>query len=112
MSDAARRDAFKRDVEAAIEAGDPEELLGVVIDVALAADDVGWATDRLCALARHPSTDVRGNALMAFTHLADRLDAAGLARVVPILRAALDDPERYVREQAEAALDELGLGED
>ncbi len=105
-------EAFKRDVDAVIATDDPEDLLGAIIDIAMASDDAAWATDRLLTLARHVHTDVRGNALMALTHLVDRFERVDRARIVAVLRAGLEDRERHVREQASAALDELGLGED
>ena len=98
---------WKKDIEAVIAEDDAEELLGVVIDIAMAAEEVAWATEKLIALAAHPNTDVRGNALIGFTHLASRFADLDLARVRPVLEAALQDPEQYVRDQAEAALDEL-----
>jgi len=98
---------FEREIDAAIETDDPDELLSAVIDIAMAAGDVAWATERLLALVRHSDTDVRGNALIAFTHLAGRFETIDLTRVLPVVRAALQDPERHVREQAEAALEEL-----
>lgn len=102
---------FRREIDAVIAADDEEELLSAVIDIALVASDTEWATDRLLVLASHSNTDVRGNALIAFTHLAGRAEALDLARILPVLEQALRDPERHVREQAEAALDEL-IGED
>jgi hypothetical protein len=103
-------DPLEPDVEAAIAADDPEELVGVVIDVALGSRDVEWATRTLARLAAHRHTGVRGQALIAFAHLAGRFEQADRTRIVPILRAACQDPERHVREQAEAALDALGEG--
>lgn len=105
-------EAMKRDIDAVIGADDAEELLGAIIDIAMAADDGAWAADRLLALARHRDTDVRGNAMMALTHLVDRFADVDRAAIEAILRAGLGDRERHVREQAEAALDELGLGDD
>jgi hypothetical protein len=104
--------ALKRDVDAVIAADDPEELLGAIIDIAMASDDAAWATDRLLGLAAHVHTDVRGNALMALTHVVDRFERADRPRIIAALRAGLEDRERHVREQASAALDELGLGDD
>lgn len=100
-------DDFKRDIDLAIEADDPDELLSAVIDIALASDDVSWATDRLLALADHHDTDVRGNAIIAFTHLAGRFEDIDRERILPVVRAACRDSEQHVREQAEAALEEL-----
>ena len=55
----------------------------------------------------HPDTDVRGNAVIGFAHLADRFGELSQTDVEPVLRAALADPKPHVREQAAAALGEL-----
>ena len=99
---------FELEIDAAIEADDPEELLGVVIDIAMAAENLCWATERLIRVSEHSNTDVRGNALIAFTHLASRGGGIDRERILGILRTALADREIHVREQAEAALLEFG----
>jgi len=99
---------FRAEVEATLEGGETEDLLGVIIDLALAAEDARWAEDCLLGLAAHPDTDVRGNALVAFAQLADRFGGIHRERVQPVLVAALDDAKAYVRGQATAALEELG----
>ena len=99
---------FRAQVESALEEEEPEDLLGLIIEIALAADDVGWAADCLERLAAHAHTDVRGNALMGFAHLSTRLGGLDRGRVEPILAAALHDEKAYVRGQAEACLEELG----
>lgn len=91
-----------------MEEEEPEELLGLIIEIALAADEVDWAADCLERLAAHPHTDVRGNALMGFAHLSARLGGLDRGRIEPILAAALQDEKAYVRGQAEACLEELG----
>lgn len=95
-------------LEAALENEEAEELLGVVIEIALAADDLAWAQSCLLRLAGHADTDVRGNALMAFAQLSARLGEVDRARVAPALAAGLGDEAAHVREQARACLDELG----
>jgi hypothetical protein len=100
-------DDFKRAIEAAIDEGDPEELVGVVIDVAMASDDLAWATDRCLQLAHDSDATVRGNALTALTHLAERFGELDEAKVRPAMHAALADAKEHVREQAEAALETL-----
>jgi len=105
-------EAMKRDIDAVITADDAEELLGAIIDIAMASEDGAWASDRLLTLAKHRDTDVRGNAMMALTHLVDRFGDVDRARIEATLRSGLEDRERHVREQASAALDELGLGDD
>jgi len=99
---------LRSEVDAVIAADDPEELLGAIIDIALASDDLDWAMARLTALSKHANTDVRGNALIGLSHLAGRVAPPARASIVATLRAGLEDARPYVREQAEAALDELG----
>jgi len=103
-------DDFREQVEAALAGEDVEDLLGVVIDLALAAEDRVWAQECLLELATHEHTDVRGNALMGFAHLATRFGAVDRDQVEPALHAALSDDKAHVREQAEACLEELGWG--
>ncbi len=103
-------DDFREQVEAALDSEDDEELLGVVIDLALAAEDSAWAQECLLELATHENTDVRGNALMGFAHLASRFGGLDREQVEPALHAALVDDKAHVREQAEACLEELGWG--
>jgi hypothetical protein len=102
-------DEFRNVIEAAIAEDDPEELLGVIIDVAMAAEDADWAQDCFLRLADHADTNVRGNVMVGFAHLAERFGALDAARVRPILQAGQRDPKQYVREQAEAAMEALVL---
>ncbi|MAJ62129.1 MAG: hypothetical protein CBC48_20665 [bacterium TMED88] len=101
---------FKREIEAAIEADDPEELLSVVIDVSLAGDDPVWAADRLLDLADHDNKGVRGNALIGLVHLAQRFPELNRSQMIERIRLAAEDPELHVREQAESAMEELAVG--
>jgi hypothetical protein len=100
-------DEFMQEVDSAIEENDPEELLGVIIDVSLAAEDAMWAQVCFARLAQHENVDVRGNAMIGFAHLAKRFGELDQEIVEPILEAGLKDEKEYVREQAEAALSEL-----
>ena len=100
-------EAFRKEIESVIEEDDLDEVLGVTIDIALAATDLEWATGCLIHLAEHPDTDVRGNAMIGFAHLGDRFDQLSERDVGPVLRAGLKDPKPHVRQQASAALDEL-----
>jgi len=100
---------LEREIEAVIDEDDPEELVGAIIEIAMAAENAAWAQQSLLRLAGHPDATVRGNAVIAFAHLADRFGALDREQVDPVLRAALNDPKEYVREQAEAALDALAV---
>lgn len=103
----ARDEAFRNEIEAVVVEDDPDELLGATIEIAMAAQDFAWATEVLILLAEHPNTDVRGNALIGFAHLAERFGALDRAAVEPVLREGLLDSKAHVRDQAQAALDEL-----
>jgi len=100
-------ESFRKEIESVIEQDELDEVLSVTIDIAMAAPDLDWATDCLIRLAVHPDTDVRGNAMIGFAHLADRLGDLNEEAVGPVLRAGLKDPKPHVRQQASAALDEL-----
>ena len=100
-------ESFRKEIESAIETDELDEVLGATIDIAMAATDLDWATDCLIRLATHPDTDVRGNAMIGFAHLGDRLGDLSEKDVSPVLRAGLSDPKPHVRQQAGAALDEL-----
>jgi hypothetical protein len=96
-------DEMMAEIEAVIAANDPEELLGVIIELALSAEDAEWAEDCCVRLAQHPDTNVRGNAVVGFAHLAERFGDLDREKVEPIITAALGDPKEYVRQHAEVA---------
>src|SRR5262245_37837141 len=91
--------------DAALVRAEPEELLRVVLAVALHSDELAWASDVCLQLARHQHPHVRGNTILGFGHLArrfGRLDPA--AREV--IEEGLRDSDGYVRGQAESAADD------
>jgi hypothetical protein len=100
-------DAFKQEIEAVIAEDDTEEVHGIVIEIAMGSDDASWSQDKLIALSTHADTDVRGAALIAFAHLAQRFGGLDAARVRPAVERGLDDPKAHVREQAEATREAL-----
>jgi hypothetical protein len=97
----------RAEIEAILANDDPEELLGVIIDLAMAAEDREFAEDCCIRLAAHSNTDVRGNAIVGFAHLAQRFGDLDRERVLPVVEAALSDKKEYVRDQAEVARHEL-----
>ena len=101
-------ESFRKEVETVIEEDELDEVLSATIDIAMASADPDWATSCLIRLAVHRDTDVRGNAMIGFAHLADRFGDLSRKDVEPVLRAGLLDPKPHVREQAGAALDEIG----
>ncbi len=97
------------DVEAVVARGDPAELLYVPIVVGMNAASVNreWA-ERVCiALASHERFEVRGNAVLAFGHIARTCRALDTDRVVPIVSRALADPHEYVRGHADDAASDI-----
>ncbi|MEE2690243.1 MAG: hypothetical protein VX640_01765 [Pseudomonadota bacterium] len=69
-------------------------------------DDVD--VEAVCvALSAHSDTYVRGNAILGFGHLSRTLRVLDEATVKPIVEAALHDPARFVRGQADAAADDI-----
>lgn len=97
------------DVETVLQRGVVEELRVVPIVIGMSADvlDRAWV-ERICiGLAAHEDVTVRGNALLAFGHVARLCRALDTARVVPLLSQGLQDQDAYVREQATAAVDDV-----
>ena len=90
-------------VEGAIARDQPDELLHVPIRISLDPPDCAWAQEICIRLAAHPHANVRGNAILAFGHLARTCGALDEARVLPLVESALRDRDDYVRGQADAA---------
>ena len=103
----AEAESFRKEIETVIEEDELDEVLSATIDIALAAPEADWAADCLIRLAQHTDTDVRGNAMIGFAHLAGRFGELPREKVAPVLRTGLRDPKSHVREQAEAAIEEL-----
>ena len=94
-------------IETEIELDDPLRLMDLVLEVALEAEDREWAQSICVQLARHRSAQVRGNAVLAFGHLARRFGRLDPGRVRRLVDIALHDPSEYVRSQADSAADDL-----
>lgn len=89
----------------------PEDLLQIPIALSLdppEKDFPGYA-EKICReLAVHDNANVRGNAILAFGHLARTTGIIWKPKDVRALVAAgLVDPDPYVRGQAEAAASDL-----
>ncbi len=96
-----------KDAEAALERGDPDELLHVAIGVGLYAEDLLWAEAFCLRLAKHPHFNVRGNAILSFGHLARRFGTLSQPESIGVVRSGLADADGYVRGQAAAAADDI-----
>ena len=95
------------DMEAAIERNEPEELLYVPIWVSMAPPDCAWAQDVCLRLSVHSHFKVRGNAILGFGHLARTCKSLDEPQVKPIIEAALQDRDEYVRGQADSAASDI-----
>jgi hypothetical protein len=97
----------KDEVESSVSWDDVNELPRAVISAALYADDPTWAEDVCLRLAKHEHSNVRGNAVLGFGHIARTHRRLDERRVKPLLEAALRDESDYVRGQADAAADDV-----
>lgn len=95
------------DVQAAISRNNPEELPLVSVTVALSSDDPLLAQNVCIALSRHEHYLTRGNAVMSLGYLARRFRKLDEHAVKPVIEAALNDPQEYVRVRAKSAADEI-----
>ena len=96
-----------KDVEAAIIRNDPAELQLVPVTVALISSDPSFAQEVCIKLAAHENNKVRGNAIMSLGHIARRFRRLNEHEVKPIIEAALQDGDDYVRMLAKSAADEI-----
>jgi len=104
MSDA---EELRARIEDAIELDDPIPLADLALEIGLAAEPLEWAQACCVQLVRHRNANVRGNAVLAFGHLARRFGRLDPQRVRRMVEIALHDPSEYVREKAHAAADDL-----
>ena len=95
------------EVEAAIERDEPQELAAVVIGVSLYAPDLEWAQAVCIQLAAHANSNIRGNAILGFGHLARRFGRLNQVIVQPLIATGWPDPDKFVRSQAQSASDDV-----
>lgn len=97
------------DIEAVLAAGNPDELIYVPIVIGMNAPDCdrAWAEEICRSLSSHQHFNVRGNAVLGFGHIARTCRALNLAVAAPIIAHALNDPDDFVRGQAECAAEDI-----
>lgn len=93
-------------VEAVLNRGDPDELLYVPIVVSLDPPGCDWSFNICRRLATHTDPRVRGNAILGFGHLA-RTCGQLERNIGPLIEAALEDPDQYVRGHANDAAHDI-----
>ena len=97
----------KAEVESAISANDPGELLYAVLSAALNSDDQRWAEGVCLRLSNHEHFNVRGNAIQGLGHIARIHGRLNEIKVKPVIEAAFKDQSDYVRGQADNAADDV-----
>lgn len=95
------------DVEAVIAFNDPVYLVEVAISVSLGSPSRVWAEQICLRLSRHEDTAVRGNAIQGFGHIARIFRSLNRSMIEPVILAALNDPNEWVRGKAGDAADDV-----
>lgn len=99
---------FSRDeVLAAINRDEPDVLLYAVLSAALYDPDPAWAVGISLQLVTHPHYNVRGNAVLALGHIARLHGWLPRDEAQAALEAGLQDPDEYVRGQADDATSDV-----
>ena len=97
----------RAEIEEAIARDQPPELSLAVVSASLYSDDLEWAQELCLRLARHKDVLVRGSAILGLGHLARLHGRLDRARVEPIVTAALEDSDAYIRGQANDTVADL-----
>lgn len=95
------------EIEDLIGTAEPEELAEVPIVISLDPPDASWAEEICMDLTDHDDPLVRGNAILALGHLARTTGDLDEERARAAIAAGLEDEDEYVRDQAEAAADDV-----
>ena len=95
------------EIEDLIGTAEPEELAEVPIVISLDPADARWAEEICLDLTDHDDPLVRGNAVLALGHLARTAGDLDEERARAAIAAGLQDEDEHVRDQAEAAADDV-----
>ncbi len=98
----------RAEIDSAILRDDSELLVYAALSAALYDEDPQWAEDICVRLASHHHANVRGNAIMGFSHIA-RIHGTLNIRVKPLIERALRDEDSHVRAQADDTMDDVEL---
>jgi hypothetical protein len=99
----------KEEAEFILSRGLSEELQSLPISIGLYSDDLEWAQAICAKLAEHSDEIIRGNAILAFGHLARRFGELDGFIVRPIISSALSDSSPFVQGQLDACKEDLQL---
>jgi len=96
----------KAKIEKALANNNPDELLYIVLSVALYSDDFEYAENFCIQLSNHEHFNVRGNAIQALGHIARIHGKLNENKIKPIIERALKDKNKVVRGNAIDAKDD------
>lgn len=97
----------KEGIEEAISRDNSKELLYAVLSVALYSEDSEYAEKICIQLSKHKNFNVRGNAILGFSHIARIHEKLNENLVKPIILKALKDEDEYVRGHAEDVKEDI-----
>jgi len=95
------------DVEKVIEENKAEDLLYVPIVISMDSPNYEWSEKICISLSSHENFNVRGNAILGFSHLARTSGKLNLTKVLPIVSNALSDQNDYVRGHAQDTAEDI-----
>ncbi len=95
----------KVDIEKAVAGNNADELLLMVLSVALYSDDFEYAENFCVQLSNHEHFNVRGNAIQGLGHIARIHGKLNENKVKPIIESASKDKNKIVRSNAIDAKD-------
>jgi len=97
----------KEEIMNALERNDAHELSRAVLSAALCCEDVDFAENICVQLSNHEHFNVRGNAILAFAHIARIHGKLNEQKIKPIIENALRDEDSFARGQANDAKDDI-----
>ena len=100
------REYSKAEITKALTDNKADELLYIVLSVALYSDDFEYAENFCIQLSNHENFNVRGNAIQVFGHIARIHGKLNENKIKPIIENALKDKNKIVRGNAVDAKDD------
>lgn len=98
---------LKEDVQKVIDENNSEDLLYVPIVITMDPLDFDWAENICVTLSEYPDFNVRGNAILGFSHLARVCGKLNENIVRPVIERALNDENEYVKGHAQDAVEDI-----
>jgi len=99
----------EEEIEKALAEDSADELLLMVLSVALYSDDLKYAENFCIYLSNHENSIVRGNAIQGFAHIARIHRKLNEETIKPIIEKALKDKNELIRGNAVDAKDDTQM---